>query len=70
MGCISSLCALLFINTADVASGAPGATVDVKLPLGIFRGVATPGATDKFLGIPFALQPIGNLRFKAPIPMT
>jgi hypothetical protein len=50
--------------------GAPAAIVDVKLTTGTFRGVSTPGVADKFLGIPFALQPVGSLRFKAPVPIT
>ena len=45
-------------------------TIDIKLKTGTFRGLSTPNGTEKWLGIPFALPPIGQLRFKAPIPIT
>lgn len=70
MGLLSSLYILLPLHAAWHAACTPAATVDVKLSSGIFRGVSTPGVTDKFLGIPFALQPVGNLRFKAPVAIT
>ena len=70
MGLLSFLYILLPLHAAWRATCAPATTVDVKLSSGIFRGVSTPGVTDKFLGIPFAVQPVGNLRFKAPVPIT
>lgn len=45
-------------------------TIDIKLKTGTFRGVSTSNGTEKWLGIPFALPPIGQLRFKAPVPIT
>ncbi|KAF8969134.1 alpha/beta-hydrolase [Flammula alnicola] len=51
--------------------GSPAITpVDVKLKTGIFRGISTPNGTETFFGIPFALPPVGSLRFKAPVPIT
>ncbi|KJA16882.1 hypothetical protein HYPSUDRAFT_46927 [Hypholoma sublateritium FD-334 SS-4] len=70
MSLLSSLYVLLPLHAAWHAACTPASTVDVKLSSGIFRGVSTPGVTDKFLGIPFALQPVGNLRFKAPVAIT
>jgi carboxylesterase type B len=45
-------------------------TIDIKLKTGTFRGLSTSSGTEKWLGIPFALPPIGQLRFKAPVPIT
>ena len=45
-------------------------TIDIKLKTGTFRGLSTSDGTEKWLGIPFALPPVGQLRFKAPIPIT
>jgi len=53
-----------------VLGAPPAGTVDIKLKTGTFRGVATSNGTDKFLGIPFALPPVGALRFKPPVPVT
>lgn len=42
-------------------------TVDTKL--GTVIGRALPGGVRAYLGIPFALPPIGDLRFEAPVPL-
>lgn len=46
------------------------AVLDVSLKTGTFRGVTTSNGTERWLGIPFAQQPVGKLRFKAPVAIT
>ncbi|KAJ3787207.1 alpha/beta-hydrolase [Lentinula aff. detonsa] len=45
-------------------------SLEVSLSSGRFRGISTSNGTEKWLGIPFATPPVGNLRFKAPTPFT
>ncbi|KAJ7746345.1 alpha/beta-hydrolase [Mycena metata] len=40
--------------------------LDVALSIGTYRGVSTTNGTERWLGIPFAQPPVGQLRFKAP----
>ncbi|THH07976.1 hypothetical protein EW146_g9143 [Bondarzewia mesenterica] len=50
--------------------GADPSNPEVKLNIGTFRGLATPNGTDRWLGIPYATPPVGDLRFKAPVPIS
>lgn len=66
--CIS----LPFLAFASPSLRDTTSSVVVELTSGSFRGVSTaaPNNTDKWLGIPFAQPPVGNLRFKAPVAIT
>lgn len=51
-----------------LAASTTRSALDIQLPSGIFTGQNMNGL-DRWLGIPFALPPVGDLRFKAPVPV-
>ncbi|KAJ7628831.1 carotenoid ester lipase precursor [Roridomyces roridus] len=53
---------------ARAAVGAALAAPTIKLDNGVFTGTVASSNTQSFLGIPFALPPIGNLRLNLPVP--
>ena len=64
--CFLGLSALLLSLGSSTAQD-----LDIHLHTGTFRGSLTPdGDVEKWLGIPFAEPPVGELRFKAPVALT
>ena len=63
-------CVLGEPQPSSVSAPSSSEGVNVKIKTGVFRGVTTADKVDKFLGIPFAQPPTGNLRFKAPVAIT
>ncbi|KAF9048749.1 alpha/beta-hydrolase [Panaeolus papilionaceus] len=53
-----------------VASAQSASDLTVRTTSGTFHGVSASNGIEKWLGLPFAQPPIGNLRFKAPVPIT
>ena len=49
---------------------AEASSLIVNTTSGVFQGVSVANGTERWLGIPFAQPPIGELRFKAPAPIT
>lgn len=63
------ICILMVCNAQTQTPGRP----EVVMKSGPVRGVSYPIAfgyvMDRFLGIPYAAPPVGNLRFSAPQPV-
>ncbi|KAJ7236265.1 alpha/beta-hydrolase [Mycena haematopus] len=64
---IIMLLATALVSGPQFFSVAAATSLDVSLQIGTFRGVSTTNGTERWLGIPFAEPPVGNLRFKAPV---
>jgi carboxylesterase type B len=64
------LLSLLLFALHSCYSSSSASPLDVKLKTGNFQGVATSTGLEKWLGIPYAVPPVGFLRFKAPVPVT
>ncbi|GLB44894.1 putative type-B carboxylesterase lipase family protein [Lyophyllum shimeji] len=64
------LLALLTLHTPRTAASTVSFPLDVHLKTGTYRGVSTASGIERWLGIRYAEPPVGQLRFKAPVPIT
>ena len=65
----SLLFVVIYATSAVLAAAVPN-PLKVGLTSGIFVGQNTPNGTDRWLGIPYAHPPVGNLRFRGPVAIT
>lgn len=65
---VFSLLAMILASRADGQSTRNGAAPLAKTANGTLEGVAEPSGVNAFKGIPFAQPPVGDLRWKEPMP--
>ena len=66
-----NLLSLIVISLLLISANAQTSPIEVNLKTGSFKGVkAFANGTEHWFGIPYAEQPLGSLRFKAPVPIS
>ena len=63
----SRLLVTVFLTFIPLVSYAASSSVQVKIDTGVLEGTAN-GPVRAFLGIPYAAAPVGELRWKPPVP--
>ena len=67
--CLSLLVVLLTLQTTAQENQIHESAIQISTPVGIVEGIAENKNVIAFKGIPFAKPPIGELRWKAPVPI-